>query len=118
MSITTFPLYGAIVADMGNSEASIYPVYNGPAQWPIRGLVDMGCAPRGDAIPTSDGWTTIDNQYISSAYWNAICPWFLLYPGTLHTATNVRCKIYDITCYILSKSSNTWSRSEEHTSEL
>jgi len=89
---------------MGPHEAALL---NAPVGylWAVRGLVDMG-VPRGDATGT---WFQPTNQALkSSAYWNATVAWFQIWPGTLHTATNVRVKVSAITMYVLSKSTGQW----------
>ena len=40
--------------------------------------------------------------------WNAITPWFVIYPGVDNKAENVRVKVYGITLYLLQKSTNKW----------
>ncbi|SEN57861.1 hypothetical protein [Nitrosomonas marina] len=94
-----------IKADMLLNEAELLdaPVNAG---WAKRANITMGGAPRGDATPS--WWQPNDKYYKSSAYWHAITPWFIIYPGTMHNASNVRVKISEIKLYILKRSSNTW----------
>lgn len=96
-----------VKADMGLNDASLLnaPTMDG---WPKRASVEMGAAARGDATPT--WWTPANLAYKSSAAWNAIAPWFVIYPGSAHTATNVRVKVSNLEIYLLSKSTNTWNK--------
>jgi len=73
-----------------------------------KAFVGLGSAPRGDNTP--EWWTPSNNDYKSSDYWNAIIPWFVIYPGEKHTATNVRVSISGIKLYILKKTTNQWTR--------
>ncbi|MEK7705369.1 MAG: putative metal-binding motif-containing protein [Myxococcota bacterium] len=93
-----------IAADMGTHEATLLNAPVGPA-WTVRGVVDMG-VPRGDA--TAWFFQPANQDLKSSAYWNALAAWFQIWPGTLHTATNVRVRISAINAYVLSKSTGTW----------
>ncbi|MCB1986461.1 MAG: hypothetical protein H6936_00805 [Burkholderiales bacterium] len=68
----------------------------------------MGAVPRGDNTPS--WWQPKNPIFKSSDYWNAIIPWFVIYPGERHSATNVRVIISDMKLYILKKSTDRWSR--------
>lgn len=96
-----------IQIDMGPNEV---PLFNAPTTtgWSKHGTIGMGIAPRGDATPV---WWTPDNlMYKAPLTWNAIAPWFVIYPGNAHSANNVRVKISKIELYILSKSTNIWQK--------
>lgn len=96
-----------IQIDMGLNEV---PLLNAPTTtgWSKGGTIGMGIAPRGDATPV---WWKPDNlMYKEPLTWNAIAPWFVIYPGVDHAATNVRVKIYKIEIYTLSKLTNLWQR--------
>lgn len=83
------------------------------AGWSKEAVIDMGAAPRGDNTPS---WWQPDNQiFKSSDYWNAITPWFVIYPGESHTATNVRVTISELKLYILKKSNNQWVKINSQT---
>ena len=90
-------------ADMGLNEA---PLMNTTVEtgWTRGGYVSMGSAPRGDATPY--WWTPFNKSLKSATFWKTIVPWFILYPGEDHSATNVRVKITDIKVYILPKSTD------------
>jgi hypothetical protein len=91
-----------------NNEAVLL---NAPLVWETKGSVVMGSSPRGDASPAY--WTPSNLMYKSSAPWNVIAPWFVIYPGVGHdalAATNYRVKISKIKLYILKKSSQQWER--------
>ncbi len=94
-----------IKADMLLNEAKLLKAPVGPG-WAIKANIDMGAAARGDATPA---WWVPDNKYYkSSHYWNAVTPWFVMYPGEKHSATNVRVKISGIKLFILEHSTNNW----------
>ena len=46
----------------------------------------------------------------SAKPWNVIVPWFVIYPGVDHKATNVRVKVYKISILMLLKSTNEWKK--------
>ncbi|HNP26542.1 MAG TPA: hypothetical protein PKM20_07360 [Nitrosomonas sp.] len=94
-----------IKADMLLNEAKLLkaPEHTG---WSKKANIDMGAAARGDATPF--WWTPHDEHYKSSVYWNAITPWFVIYPGETHKAKNVRVKISGIKLFILERSTNNW----------
>ena len=94
-----------VTADMSLNEATLL---NAPPRpiWSKQGFIAMGAAARGDATPS--WWEPQDKFYKSSVYWNAIVPWFVMYPGERHRAQNVRVKISGIKLYILEHSTNNW----------
>lgn len=96
-----------IKADMQSNEASLLNAPAGPG-WSKGAAIVMGGAPRGDANPW--WWKPADPALKSSTPWNAITPWFVIYPGTTNAATNVRVKISGITLYVLEKSTNKWKK--------
>lgn len=103
----TETVMNSIKADMGDNEA---PLLNAPGAyaWAHRAQIVMGNKPRGDATPT---WYTPANpDYKTSAPWDAIGPWFVIYPGTSHAATNVRVKLSGIKVYVLKVSDGKWVR--------
>ncbi len=76
--------------------------------WFKGGAIQMGRMARGDASPT---WWTPDNlAYKATTPWNALAPWFIIWPGGGNTAKNVRVKVYGITVYILEKSTDKWKK--------
>ena len=94
-----------IKADMLLNEAKLLKAPKGPG-WARKANIDMGAAARGDATPR--WWAPDDQQYKSPTYWNAAAPWFVIYPGAMHNATNVRVKISGIKLFILERSTNDW----------
>lgn len=96
-----------IKADMLLNEAELLKA-PGNTGWSKRANIDMGAAPRGDATPS--WWQPNDKYYKSAVYWHAITPWFVIYPGTMHKASNVRVKVTDIKLFVLKRSSNTWQQ--------
>jgi len=96
-----------IKADMQNNEAPLLNAPIGPT-WAVKAYIGMGRAPRGDATPP--WWTPSNTGYKSSAGWDVIAPWFVIYPGVGNAATNVRIKVYGITIHALDKSTNTWKK--------
>ncbi len=94
-----------IKADMLLNEAKLLKAPEGPG-WTKKANIDMGAAARGDATPR--WWVPDDKHYKSPAYWNAVTPWFVMYPGEMHSATNVRVKISGIKLFILERSTNNW----------
>lgn len=100
-------VFDDIKADMLLNEALLLKAPSG-AGWAKKANIGMGAVPRGDATPR--WWQPDDKYYKSSAYWHAITPWFVIYPGTMHKASNVRVKLSDIRLYILKHSSNTWQQ--------
>ena len=96
-----------IKADMLLNEAELMKA-PGNTGWSKKANIDMGAAPRGDATPS--WWQPNDKYYKSAAYWHAITPWFVIYPGTMHKAGNVRVKVSDIKLFVLKHSSNSWQQ--------
>ncbi|WP_292986709.1 hypothetical protein [Nitrosomonas sp.] len=96
-----------IKADMLLNEAKLLKA-PASAGWSKKANIVMGAAPRGDATPS--WWRPSDTEYKSKAIWDAVIPWFHIYPGTKHTAKNVRIKISALKLYILEKSTNQWRR--------
>lgn len=96
-----------IKADMGLNEAPLMKITSNAA-WAKSAIIKMGTAPRGDATP--NWWKPANPELKSAEPWTAIVPWFVIYPGAGHTATNVRVKVYGINIFILQKSTNKWKR--------
>lgn len=96
-----------IKADMGFNEAILLKT-DRTADWTKGATIKMGSAPRGDATPF--WWAPANPDLKSAKSWKVIAPWFVIYPGTNHTATNVRVKVYEITAYVLLKSTNAWKK--------
>ena len=96
-----------IKADMQNNEAPLLNAPVGPT-WAVKAYIGMGGAPRGDATPP--WWTPSNAFYKSSAGWDVIGPWFVIYPGVGNAATNVRIKVYGITIHALDKFTNMWKK--------
>ncbi len=96
-----------IKSDMQLNEAKLL---NAPPTWgwAIGAAIGMGSAPRGDAAPPS--WIPTDTSLRSSSPWNAVVPWFVIFPGTANAAKNVRIKVYGATIYFLLKSTNQWKK--------
>ena len=103
--LTTDDVMDTIKADMQLNEAPLLKAPTGPG-WTKKANIEMGAAPRGDATPY--WWTPNNPTYKSSLPWKAISPWFVIYPGVDHAATNVRVKLYGIVLHILQKSTNQW----------
>ncbi|MCP5291677.1 MAG: hypothetical protein H6938_03940 [Burkholderiales bacterium] len=97
----------SVKADMQFNEAELLdaPTNTG---WSRKANIIMGAAARGDATPS--WWVPHNSEYKSQSVWNAIIPWFHIYPGTAHAANNVRVKISGLKLYILKKSTNQWSK--------
>lgn len=96
-----------IKADMLLNEAELLKAPSNTG-WSKNANIVIGAAPRGDATPS--WWQPNDKYYKSAAYWHAITPWFVIYPGTMHKASNVRVKVSDIKLFVLKRSSNTWQQ--------
>jgi len=94
-----------ICADMGYNEAPLYNAPVGPG-WAVKAYIGMGSAARGDATPT--WWQPSNSIYKSSMGWNAMVPWFVIYPGVGNKASNVRVKVYGMLVYMLDKTTNKW----------
>ncbi|MDP3662400.1 MAG: hypothetical protein Q8R46_03080 [Nitrosomonas sp.] len=96
-----------IKADMQLNEAPLLNSPVGPG-WAKQANIVMGSAPRGDATPGY--WTPANPDLKSSRSWNAIAPWFTIFPGVDNAATNVRIKVFGIKISVLQKSTNVWKR--------
>ena len=67
----------------------------------------MGNDPRGTHTPS---WRSVYNPYYkSSAYWNAILPWFVVFDGVGNGASNTRVQLRNLVLYIKSKSTGQWN---------
>ncbi|MEQ1560428.1 MAG: hypothetical protein ABL933_16015 [Methyloglobulus sp.] len=74
----------------------------------IRSAIGMGI-PRGNA--TFGYWSPVNATYKTSAAWNYVSPWFVIYPGANHDKTcvsNASVKVSGIGLYVLSRSTQTW----------
>jgi hypothetical protein len=96
-----------IMADMQYNEAPLLNTTK-TSGWAVRAVIDMGNAPRGDA--TQSYWKPSNLAYKSSDPWKTVVPWFVIYPGKNHAATNVRVKFYGLRLFFLTKSTNTWEK--------
>lgn len=103
----------AVKADMRLNEARLHSSAPAGPGWTKGASINMGGAARGDATPSR--WTPANTAFKSSTPWNAIIPWFVIYPGAANAATNVRVKISGIAIYILKKSTNTWEKIDTDT---
>jgi hypothetical protein len=66
----------------------------------------MGNTPRGTNTPS---WWNVSNQrYKSSAWWNAILPWIVIFDGVGNQASNTRVQVRDMKIYMKSKKSGSW----------
>jgi|CXWL01.1.fsa_nt_gi hypothetical protein len=106
-NVVSSVVMGEIMADMGLNEASLLNTTK-TAGWAKGAVIDMGSAPRGDA--TQSYWKPSNLAYKSSDPWKTVIPWFVIYPGKNHAATNVRVKFYGLRLYFLTKSTNTWKK--------
>ncbi|GJL74303.1 hypothetical protein [Nitrosomonas sp.] len=94
-----------IKADMSQNEATLLLAPDSVG-WSKKAFIGMGNMPRGDNTPS--WWKPNDISYKSSSYWSAITPWFVIYPGEDHKATNVRIKVSELKLYILERSTEQW----------
>lgn len=102
------PLKSELVIDtMGLNEASLMNTTTNAA-WAKRAIIKMGNTPSGTATPI--WWMPANPELKSDKPWNAIVPWFVIYPGVNHKATNVRVKVSEISTFILLKSTGEWIR--------
>ena len=70
------------------------------------GYLMMGNTPRGTNTPS---WWQVDNQrYKSSAWWNAILPWIVIFDGVGNQASNTRVQVRDMKIYMKSRKSGSW----------
>ena len=70
------------------------------------GFVVMGNDPRGTRTPT--WWNPANTYYKSSAYWNQIVPWMVIFDGVGNAATNTRVELRNMKAYYKSRSSGQW----------
>lgn len=107
--LTGNPALGSVIddikADMQLNEAKLLKAPIGPT-WATQAQIDMGAGARGDATPS--WWNPDDKSYKSASFWNAITPWFVIYPGEQHNAKNVRVILSGIQLHILEHSTNEW----------
>jgi hypothetical protein len=70
------------------------------------GYVMMGNTPRGTNTPS---WWHVNNSYYkSSAWWNAVLPWFVVFDGVGNNASNTRVQVRDMKIYMKSRKSGAW----------
>ncbi|MDO5102836.1 MAG: hypothetical protein Q4D91_08075 [Lautropia sp.] len=72
------------------------------------GYVVMGNDPRGTNTPSY--WSVYNSYYKSSAYWNAIIPWVVVFDGVGNQASNTRVQLRNIKLYMKRKSNNRWEK--------
>ena len=77
---------------------------NGWATGP--GYVIMGNIPRGTNTPSY--WKPANTHFKSSATWNAVIPWLVVFDGVGNGATNTRVQMRNIKLYMKRKSTNRW----------
>lgn len=70
------------------------------------GYVVMGNIPRGSNTPGY--WNPSNTQFKTSATWNAVIPWLVVFDGVGNRATNTRVQIKPIKLYMKRKSNNRW----------
>ena len=92
--------------DMGANEAILMNTTTN-AIWAKRAIIKMGNNPFGTATP--GWWMPANSELKSDKPWEAIVPWFVIYPGINHNANNVRVKVSDIRISILLKSTGEWT---------
>ena len=104
-----------ITACLGNNDAPLFlgsPADTTTALWKTKGFIEMGTRANSDNTPaTSNGvaWTPSNTALTTgSTFWSGLFPWFTIFSGTSHTATNSRVEIYDINVLIYSKSQSAW----------
>ncbi len=89
---------------MNDTALAGIPSNYGWAQGP--GYLMMGNTPRGTNTPS---WWQVDNQrFKSSAWWNAILPWIVIFDGVGNQASNTRVQVRDMKIYMKSKQSGSW----------
>jgi hypothetical protein len=71
------------------------------------GHVIMGNDPRGTNTPS--WWTVYNQSYKSSAYWNGVMPWLVVFDGVGNEASNTRVQVRNLKLYIKSKSTGRWN---------
>jgi hypothetical protein len=70
------------------------------------GHVVMGGDPRGVATPP--WWTTNNPSFKSSAYWNTLIPWLVVFDGVGNGASNTRVEMRNLKAFYKSKSTGRW----------
>lgn len=94
---------------MGKNEAPLLNAPVGPG-WSVGAIIEMGGALRGDATPY--WWKPNNPVYKSPTPWNAIAPWFVIYPGKYNAAKNVRVKVYGLKLFMWNKVTLQWIKIE------
>jgi hypothetical protein len=70
------------------------------------GMNVMGNDPRGTNTPS--WFKPTDTSLLSSTYWRAILPWFVMMEGTGNSATNTRIQIRNLTAMYKSRADGQW----------
>lgn len=96
-----------IIDDMAQyNEGELAGVNKGMGWATGPGFVVMGNIPRGTNTPSY--WQPANTYFKSSAYWNAVIPWLVVFDGVGNAATNTRVQIKPLKLYMKRRSTDKW----------
>lgn len=108
----------ASLAHMGlNENGAVIMAYAGSGQWKDGGKIVRGNECHGSSLPQFwvDDWDpnplyTDELAYCQNNYWNAVNPWFVIYPKDDNTCTNAAVQWRGAEVYYLSVADGLWHR--------
>ena len=97
-----------VITDMSRgNDMALAGVPSGPGWATGPGHVVMGNDPRGSRTP--DWWTPANRRYKSQDYWTTVLPWFVVFDGVGHDASNTRVQIRNLRVFVKRRSDGQWT---------
>jgi hypothetical protein len=97
-----------VISDMSLlNDMALAGVPSGPGWATGPGHVVMGNDPRGSRTP--DWWTPANRRYKSKDYWTTVLPWFVVFDGVGHDASNTRVQIRNLKVFVKRRSDGQWT---------
>ena len=97
-----------VISDMSLvNDMPLAGVPSGPGWATGPGHVVMGNDPRGSRTP--QWWTPANPRYKSKDYWTTVLPWFVVFDGVGHDASNTRVQIRNLKVFVKRRSDGQWT---------
>jgi hypothetical protein len=89
------------------NDMALAGVPSGPGWTTGPGHVVMGNDPRGSRTP--NWWTPANRRYKGKDYWTTVLPWFVVFDGVGHDASNTRVHIRNLRVFVKRRSDGQWT---------
>jgi len=97
-----------VITDMSRvNDMALAGVPSGPGWTTGPGHVVMGNDPRGSRTP--NWWTPANRRYKGKDYWTTVLPWFVVFDGVGHDASNTRVHIRNLKVFVKRRSDGQWT---------